>query len=327
MTISSTTRRAGPFLGNDATTTFPFQFKVFTKNDVRVTFTDTSDAESTLTVDSDYSVTLNADQDNNPGGSVEYPISGSPLATGEKLTLSGALANTQTADITNAGGFYPEVIEDALDRATVQIQQLAEQSDRAVRVPISDPRTPEDYWQDLFVAADAAAQSAANSASSASSSAQAAAASEGNAASSEQAAATSESNAASSEQAAATSESNAQSSEQAAALSESNALASEQAAALSETSAATSAQLSMVGALRAENAAQTVTTPIASVVARYLDNFIPTGQLVSFSDIYTPGGFDLGTLADAVPFANEDSAMRRASLSAGTGNFDYGQLA
>jgi hypothetical protein len=62
------------------------------------------------------------------------------------------------------------------------------------------------------------------------------------------------------------------------------------------------------------------------VVAAYLDRFIPTGQLVSFSGLYVSGGWDLGGLAGATPFPNEAVAVRRASLSAGSGSFNFGTL-
>jgi hypothetical protein len=138
VTISSEIRKAGPFDGNGFTISFPFTFKVFAKTDIRVVRTDTAHHETTLTLDSDYSVTLNVDQDNNPGGTVTYPISGAPLASGYKLTLVGDIAYTQTADITNAGAFYPQVIENALDRSTIQIQQLKEQVERALTIAVSD---------------------------------------------------------------------------------------------------------------------------------------------------------------------------------------------
>ena len=70
MTISSTTRKAGPYRGNGVTTAFPFGFKVFKKEDVLVTFTDANGTDYELVLDSDYSVTLNADQNNNPGGMI-----------------------------------------------------------------------------------------------------------------------------------------------------------------------------------------------------------------------------------------------------------------
>lgn len=138
MTISSTTRKAGPFFGNDATIDFPFTFKVFKKQDVRVTLTDPTGADQALLLDSSYSVTLNTDQDSNPGGTVRYPVLGSPLPTTWRLTVTGGLPNTQPTDIQNNGGFYPQIVEDMGDRSTIQIQQLQEQVDRSLKFSISD---------------------------------------------------------------------------------------------------------------------------------------------------------------------------------------------
>ena len=40
MTVSVDPRRAGPYSGNDATTAFPFAFKVFAKEDIQVVIAD-----------------------------------------------------------------------------------------------------------------------------------------------------------------------------------------------------------------------------------------------------------------------------------------------
>ncbi|WP_408636946.1 right-handed parallel beta-helix repeat-containing protein [Paraburkholderia sp. RL17-368-BIF-A] len=52
--------------------------------------------------------------------------------------MLGALPYTQPTDITNQGGFYPKVVEDALDRTEIQIQQLAETTSRSVSFPVSE---------------------------------------------------------------------------------------------------------------------------------------------------------------------------------------------
>lgn len=136
MTISSTTRKAGPFIGNGSTVAFPFAFKVFQASDLLVVRLDTSlNVEHELTLNTDYTVTLNLDQDSNPGGAVT--LIGGPLVSGYTLTLTSDLANLQPTDLTNQGGFYPDVINDALDRATIQIQQLQEQTDRSLKVAVS----------------------------------------------------------------------------------------------------------------------------------------------------------------------------------------------
>jgi len=136
MTISSTTRKAGPFLGDGVNAGFPFAFKVFTQSDVLVARADTNGAESILTLGTDYSVSLNVDQNASPGGTVTTTA---PLAVGYTVTLASRVPVLQPIDITNLGGFYPRVINDALDRATVQIQQLAEEVGRTARLSISTP--------------------------------------------------------------------------------------------------------------------------------------------------------------------------------------------
>lgn len=146
MTVSSSNRKAGPFLGNGVTTAFPFAFKVFKKEDVLVTFTNTNGADAPLVLDSDYSVALNSNQDTNPGGTITCPTVASalpPLATGTRLTLTGDLAYNQPTDIPNNSPFFAQTVEDALDRAEIQIQQLKEITDRSIKISVSDaPLTP-----------------------------------------------------------------------------------------------------------------------------------------------------------------------------------------
>lgn len=145
MTISSTIRKAGPFIGNGTASSFPFSFKVFQASDLDVVrLLVSSGVSSTLTLITDYTVTLNQDQDSNPGGTVTL-VSG-PLATGYTLTMTSDLPNLQPTDLTNQGGFYPEVINDALDRSTIQIQQLADQVGRSLKFSFAesggDPTLP-----------------------------------------------------------------------------------------------------------------------------------------------------------------------------------------
>ena len=136
MTISTELRKAGPFTGNGVTTAFPFSFKVFAASDVAVTRADTQGAETALVLNSDFTVALNPDQDAAPGGTVTLAAQ---LATGHRLTVTSAVPNLQPTDITNNGGFYPRVIEDALDRHVAQIQQIDEKVDRALKVAITSP--------------------------------------------------------------------------------------------------------------------------------------------------------------------------------------------
>jgi hypothetical protein len=133
MTISSTTRIAGPFLSGTA---LPFTFKVFASADLNVVRLNTSTGvETSLVLGSDYTVALNGNQNTNPGGTVNLTVAASATST---VTITSDIANLQPTDLTNQGGFYPEVITDSLDRATIQIQQMSEDVGRSLKGPISD---------------------------------------------------------------------------------------------------------------------------------------------------------------------------------------------
>lgn len=136
MTISSTNRKAGPFIGNDSASVFPFAFSVFSAADVyAVQLNTVTSVESPLTLGVDYTVTLNADQSANPGGTLT--LTAGPLATGLTLTLTTAVTPLQLTDLTNQGGFYPRVITRAFDKLTVLAQQILERLGRSLTLPLS----------------------------------------------------------------------------------------------------------------------------------------------------------------------------------------------
>ena len=135
MTINSEVRVAGPFQGNGGAVDFPFTFKVFDADEVLVV-REEAGVELVLELSVDYTVALNADQEAAPGGAVT--LLAGPLPSGETLTLTSALAPLQPVDLTNQGGFYPRVINSALDRLTILVQQLSARLGRALKFPISD---------------------------------------------------------------------------------------------------------------------------------------------------------------------------------------------
>ena len=312
MSISSETRKAGPYTGNGSTTGFPFSFKVFAASDVRVVRTDSVGTESDLALGTDYTVALNADQDANPGGTIITTVA---PATGTLITATSRVQNLQPVTLTNQGAFYPRVINDALDRLTILVQQTAEQVGRAIKVDISSSLSPSQLVADL----NAKSAAAVASASAALASQNAASTSAANASDSATGAAISAANASASATSASGSATTATT--QAA-----NASSSAMSASSSATGATNSAVAAAGSATMAANAAINATTPVASTVAAYLDNFIPTGQLLSFSSLYVAGGWNLGGLTAATPFPNEAVATRRASLSAGSGSFNFGTL-
>lgn len=133
MTISSTLRKAGPFIGSGAAATFPFSFKVFTTSDLFVVkLTLATSTETDLALNTDYTATLNADQNSNPGGSIT--LTAGNLPAGFNLIITSQVEPLQETDLTNQGGFYPEVINDALDKAIIQIQQIDDAVNRSIKL-------------------------------------------------------------------------------------------------------------------------------------------------------------------------------------------------
>lgn len=136
MTITAAQRKSGPNWGNGVATSFPFNFVAYSADQVRVVVNDGL-VETVLT--SNYSVSLNPDQNASPGGTVTYPLSGSPLTSQQTITIIGNTSYEQTLALPQGGSYNPVVLERALDRIVMQVQQLREQLERAVKVP---PNTP-----------------------------------------------------------------------------------------------------------------------------------------------------------------------------------------
>jgi lysophospholipase L1-like esterase len=156
MTTPSTPRKAGPLLGTGAQTAWPFTFKVFAAGDVQVTTANSSGTETLLVLGTDYTVSLNANQETSPGGTVNYPISGSALPVGSVLAIIGDLDYDQPLDLPSGGNFSPTALENQLDRSTMQIQQLREEMNRTAKLPPTSSESVEELVDDLQRIADSA---------------------------------------------------------------------------------------------------------------------------------------------------------------------------
>jgi hypothetical protein len=163
MTISTETRTAGPFDGTGVAVTYPFAFKVFAASDVAVWQSVDDETEVQLTYGQDYSVVLNANQETAPGGTVTLTT---VLPVGKRISITSDQANLQALDLTNQGGFFPEDINDALDRIVIMVQQLREWASRAIRTQFTSLELPEDVKADMYAARDAAVSAASGAASS-----------------------------------------------------------------------------------------------------------------------------------------------------------------
>lgn len=140
MTISTSNRRAGPYLGDGSQREFPFTFKVFKAEDVRAYVADGRlGTERALAYGSDYRVTLNSEQETRPGGLLTLTAA---LAVGDKLAINSKTDIVQSKVFTNQGGFYPVLLNDALDLLTVICQELQAQLARAMLAPVNATVTP-----------------------------------------------------------------------------------------------------------------------------------------------------------------------------------------
>lgn len=142
MTVS-TTSTVITYAGNGSTTVFTFPFIGVIAADLIVTVT-TSAGVSTVLGSTEYSVLINSVPVGGLwgiGGSVTYPLLGSALASGT-ISIARAVPYIQTVSISNQGSFYPQTIEQALDKLELQIQQLVTDYTYTLKTPTSDVTSP-----------------------------------------------------------------------------------------------------------------------------------------------------------------------------------------
>lgn len=148
-------RLAGPFT-SEGQSRLPFGFLIFEKTDVYVATADDPEAQAKMLVyGQDYSVEMNADQTATPGGTV---VLTTPIVKGNIFVVGSAVAYTQNMQLTNYSRFPPEIINEAMDRVVVQIQQLVERLGRTLSVPTTSDSTPEQLIEKLMSAQDDARQ-------------------------------------------------------------------------------------------------------------------------------------------------------------------------
>ena len=136
MAVNEPIRVAGPFVGDGSLVELDFDFETFAVSDVSVVVTDADDVETVLTLNDDYTVALNS---GSAGGSVTLLAA---LATGTTAKVYGdAMPYTRTGNIiANPSGFFPSIVNAALDRVHVGLLQLGAKIGRALLLP-TDPST------------------------------------------------------------------------------------------------------------------------------------------------------------------------------------------
>ena len=135
MTIANQTARTGPYNGNGSTTVFAYDFRILDQSHVVVTLKSAANVETVQTLTTNYTVS-------GVGGSTGGNITmGVAPASGEQLTFSRNIPQTQEVDLANRGGVQPEVLESAYDKLTQLSQDKAELINRVPRFPVSSTLT------------------------------------------------------------------------------------------------------------------------------------------------------------------------------------------
>lgn len=149
MTVSSTTNKSGPYLGNGSTVEFDYEFRILDPSHLTVIMT--QGGVDTIVSPSDYTV---AGVGASGGGSLTFLVA--PV-TGQSITIVRNAPFTQPTDLENQGAYYAETVEGALDLGVMRDQQLAEGLSRAVQIPIgADPSALSGLIEDIIRLSDSA---------------------------------------------------------------------------------------------------------------------------------------------------------------------------
>ena len=128
MTVATSTSKSGPYAGAGTTGPFTVTFRFLENSHLQVIKTSTAGIDSTLALTTDYAVS-------GAGASTGTVTLMSALLFGEKLTIIRNVPFTQEADYVQNDAFPAESHERALDKLTMETQQLKEQVDRALVLP------------------------------------------------------------------------------------------------------------------------------------------------------------------------------------------------
>jgi hypothetical protein len=129
--ITSTSRN--DYVGNGATSTYSFNFKIFAETDLEVIKADTDGSETTLTWPTDFSVT---GVGVSSGGSIT--LTAGSLTSGYALTIRRVRPLTQTTDLRNQSAFFPDTQEDTFDHLVMIDQQQQDGIDRSLKLAVTD---------------------------------------------------------------------------------------------------------------------------------------------------------------------------------------------
>ena len=128
--------------GNASTTNFAYQFRILEDTDLLVIIrTNSTGAEATKTLSTHYTVAGAGDAS---GGSITF-TSGNVPASGETVVIRRNVPQTQAIDYIANDPFPAETHEEGLDRGTMVAQQVAEESDRSIKLSRTNTMTSTEF--------------------------------------------------------------------------------------------------------------------------------------------------------------------------------------
>jgi len=129
LTVNTTNITSGPYVGNGASDTYSYTFRVADKTQLSVYETDDAGVQTLLVVDTDYTVN---DVGEDAGGTI-LRIAGN-LPTDYQWYIRSNYIENQLTAFASQGGFFPDVHEKQMDHITFLIQQLRDSNDRTFRL-------------------------------------------------------------------------------------------------------------------------------------------------------------------------------------------------
>ena len=149
MTLSTTINKAS-YSGDGNTTTFNYNFKIFTNSDLKVIIRSANGTETVKTITTHYTV---SGAGSNSGGSVTFTGGNIPTNT-ETVILQRVVPLTQTHDYVENDPFPAESHEQGLDRLTMHVQQLQEEVDRSIKASVTNSISSTEFTDDATTRAN-----------------------------------------------------------------------------------------------------------------------------------------------------------------------------
>ena len=151
MSVYTSNSKAGPYIADGDQRMFPFNFAYFEDAHVSVYRGEVKIPQDEYLVERPAG--YNPETGDIEGGSIVFF---KPPTGGTRITILREVPATQETDIQNSTAFYPEIMEDGLDKLTMLCQQIAEVLGRCVKVDVGSTTKPEDLIDMIFGAKDMA---------------------------------------------------------------------------------------------------------------------------------------------------------------------------